>query len=51
MKVTVKDRIRHYLNPLHVYCSLAQILKREKAFKTAKKYEKTVYKTFLTSLL
>lgn len=48
MKVTLKDRIRHYLNPLHVYCSLTHLFRKEKALKTARKYEKRIYKPFVT---
>lgn len=47
MKVTFKDRMRHYLNPLHVFCSLTLLLKKERALKTAKKYEKRIYKPFV----
>jgi len=51
MKVTVKDTIRHYLNPLHVYCSLTYLLRRERALKTARKYERRIYKFFVNAFL
>ncbi|HEB72720.1 MAG TPA: hypothetical protein ENI77_08885 [Nitrospirae bacterium] len=49
MKVTVKDMMRHYLNPLHVYCSLTYLFRKEKALRTARKYERRIYKLFVNA--
>ncbi|MGK7346408.1 MAG: hypothetical protein ACNS63_11445 [Candidatus Nitrospinota bacterium M3_3B_026] len=51
MRTSVKDRLRHILNPLHVYCSLSYVLKRQSALRTARAYEKGVYKTFFRNFL
>lgn len=40
MVATMRDRMRHVLNPLHVYCTLAHILKRRGAMWTARAYER-----------
>lgn len=42
-KLTVKDRMRHLFNPLHVYCSLAWILRKRAAIRTARIYERSIY--------
>lgn len=47
MSYTVKDRMRHYLNPLHIFCSLAPMMKRAKAMKTAKIYERIFFNNIL----
>lgn len=51
MKVTARDKMRHYLNPLHVFCSLTYLLSKDKALKTARTYEKKVFKPFMSILL
>jgi len=50
MKVSIKDKVRHYLNPLHVFCSLNYILSKEKALRAARAYERGIYKPFVTSI-
>lgn len=51
MRVSVKDKIRHMLNPLHVYCSLSYVLRKRNALKTARMYESRIYTPFIRSLL
>jgi hypothetical protein len=42
-KLTIRDRMRHLLNPLHVYCSLSWVLRKRTAIKTARAYERSIY--------
>ncbi|MBI4828895.1 MAG: hypothetical protein HY804_08820 [Nitrospinae bacterium] len=51
MKTTIRDKVRHHLNPLHVFCSLAWLIKAEKALRTAQSYERRIYNPFFTFLL
>lgn len=42
--ISWKDKLRHYFNPLHVYCRLLTIgVNRTTARSVSKWYEKTVY--------
>ncbi len=39
-----KDRFRHYLNPLHLYCRLVSVgINRKTARSLSQWYEKTIY--------
>lgn len=42
-RLTMKDRMRHLLNPLHVYCSLSWVLHKRTAIQTARAYERSIY--------
>ncbi|MBI4667231.1 MAG: hypothetical protein HY751_12585 [Nitrospinae bacterium] len=42
-ELTLKDRMRHVFNPLHVYCSLSWVLRKRTAILTARLYEKSIY--------
>lgn len=42
-RLTMGDRMRHLLNPLHVYCSLSWILRKRIAIQTARAYERSIY--------
>lgn len=42
--VTRKDRLRHYLNPLHIYCRLLAVgFNRNAARSISRWYEKAIY--------
>lgn len=43
MKPTIKDRLRHLFNPLHVYCSLSYVMRKRNAMKAARAYERMLY--------
>jgi len=51
MRTSIRDKVRHHLNPLHVFCSLARLFKAEKALRTAQSYERRIYTPFFTILL
>jgi len=51
MDTSRKDLIRHYFNPLHVFCLLNRILKRSGALAAARAYEKFLFKPFTLFLL
>lgn len=42
-----KDQLRHYLNPLHIYCRLRPCFGKQLAMTMANKYETTVYRRIL----
>ena len=48
MDTTLRDRIRHYMNPLHVFCGIKLIFSKENALKVAKLYEKLVFRPMVT---
>ncbi|MDH5476887.1 MAG: hypothetical protein OEY50_01015 [Nitrospinota bacterium] len=50
MDTTLKDRIRHYLNPLHVFCGIKRVFSKENALRAARLYEKLVFRPVVTLL-
>ncbi|MDH4182856.1 MAG: hypothetical protein OEV92_01425 [Nitrospinota bacterium] len=44
METTIKDKLRHHLNPLHVFCVFKKIFNKQNALKVAGLYEKLVFK-------
>ena len=42
-RLSVRDRLRHILNPLHVYCSLSWMIHKKRALKAARSYERRIY--------
>jgi len=50
MDTTLKDRVRHYLNPLHVFCGIKRVFSKENALKAARLYEKLVFRPVVTLL-
>ncbi|VAX17118.1 hypothetical protein MNBD_NITROSPINAE02-1328 [hydrothermal vent metagenome] len=43
MVPTLKDRMRHILNPLHLYCSLTHIMRQKSALSAIDAYERRFY--------
>jgi len=48
MDTTRKDRLRHYLNPLHVFCGMKRLFNKEYALKAARIYEKMLFRPLVT---
>ena len=47
-KVIMVDHIKHYMNPLHIYCRLRDMgIKKGKAKFLCRIYENTIFKHFL----
>ncbi len=46
MVPTFKDRMRHILNPLHLYCSLTFIMRQKSALSAIDAYERRFYSRF-----
>ena len=51
MIVSMKDRARHYLNPLHVYCSLTCVFGRNQALRATRIYENAIYNSRFMGML
>ncbi len=49
MKASLKDGIRHYANPLHVYCSLLYVMGKKSALAAARAYERRIFNFFSSS--
>ncbi|VAX15342.1 hypothetical protein MNBD_NITROSPINAE01-1283 [hydrothermal vent metagenome] len=47
MEISTQDKARHYLNPLHVYCSLTHVLQKKRAMLAAMAYERVIM-TFIS---
>ena len=51
MRTSIRDRLRHILNPLHVYCSLSYVMRRKAALGAARTYEQKIYTPLFRSFL
>ena len=45
------NRLEHRANPLHIYCRLRKVLRKELAKIIARLYEKTIFRTVLHRLI